>query len=210
MHPVLVCSTFFWIRCQSRIVRKCSTQFLESRKKTMRTLYFWYSFAQLEQLYIAQFEDHRLAEWVVDVILLQVGVKCFWMRMIFDLLHKLVNSEMFCFFHNCMWQSWYSEVNVVLLHLYGPLRSCWVLDVLVTKQDIFLDLGGSLSVSLLLPATSESNSFIQLSLKEIFGGGRGDTSFLVYDFSRFHHHNFRDTISWECIVKDDCITSCLI
>ena len=28
--------------------------------------------------------------------------------------------------------------------------------------------------SLLLPATSESNSFIQLSLKEIFGGGRGD------------------------------------
>ena len=30
-------------------------------------------------------------------------------------------------------------------------------------------------VSLLLPATSESNSFIQLSLKEIVGGGRGDT-----------------------------------
>ena len=34
--------------------------------------------------------------------------------------------------------------------------------------------------------------------------------FLVCDFSRFHHNNFRDTISWECIVKDDCITSCLI
>ena len=34
--------------------------------------------------------------------------------------------------------------------------------------------------------------------------------FLVFDFSRFHHNNFRDTISWECIVKDDCITSCLI
>ena len=30
-------------------------------------------------------------------------------------------------------------------------------------------------MSLLLPATSESNSFIQLSLKEIVGGGRGDT-----------------------------------
>ena len=68
---------------------------------------------------------------------------------------------MFCFFHNCMWQSWYSEVNVELLHLYGSLRSCliffnfrrcqfatfcgfwstygsprtcWVLDVLVIKQ----------------------------------------------------------------------------
>ena len=34
--------------------------------------------------------------------------------------------------------------------------------------------------------------------------------FLVYDLSRFHHNNFRDTISWECIVKDDSITSCLI
>ena len=30
-------------------------------------------------------------------------------------------------------------------------------------------------VSLLLPATSESNSFIQSCFKEIFGGGRGDT-----------------------------------
>ena len=34
--------------------------------------------------------------------------------------------------------------------------------------------------------------------------------FLVYDFSRFHHKNFRDTISWECVVKDDCFRSCLI
>ena len=30
-------------------------------------------------------------------------------------------------------------------------------------------------MSLLLPATSESNSFTQLSLNEIVGGGRGDT-----------------------------------
>ena len=35
-------------------------------------------------------------------------------------------------------------------------------------------------------------------------------NFLEYDFSRFHHKNFRDTISWECIVKDDCVRSCLI
>ena len=68
-------------------------------KKTLRTLHFRYCFAQLEQLYIAQFADHRLrivAEWVVDDILLQVGLKCFSMRMTFDLLHKLLNSEMFC------------------------------------------------------------------------------------------------------------------
>ena len=35
-------------------------------------------------------------------------------------------------------------------------------------------------VSLLLPATFESNSFIQLSVKEIVGRGRGDTYALPY------------------------------
>ena len=177
---------------------------------------------------------------------------------------ELLNSEMFCFFYNCMWQSWYSEVSVGLLQL-GALLSTngspflfdlllqfvgidtqlWMdfnlptgLTVLVeflvpswpnkTSFSIFwvdscpptgltvLDQwvfgsGWIRWVSLLLPATSESNSFIQLSLKKIVGGGRGDTkTFLVCDFSRFHHNNFRDTISWERIVKDDCITSCLL
>ena len=66
-------------------------------------------------------------------------------------------------------------------------------------------------VSLLLPATSESNSFIQLLLKEIFGRSRGDTYIFSYNnFSRFHHNNFRDTMSWECVVKNDCVRSCLI
>ena len=32
---------------------------------------------------------------------------------------------------------------------------------------------------------------------------------MTHIFSRFHHNNFRDTISWECVVKDDCIRSCL-
>ena len=31
---------------------------------------------------------------------------------------------------------------------------------------------------------------------------------LVFNFFRFHHNYFRDTISWECIVKDDCVESC--
>ena len=34
--------------------------------------------------------------------------------------------------------------------------------------------------------------------------------FLVYDFSSFHQNSFRDTTSWECVVKDDCVRSCLI
>ena len=32
----------------------------------------------------------------------------------------------------------------------------------------------------------------------------------VYDSFRFHHNCFRDTLSWECIVEDDCVRSCLI
>ena len=33
---------------------------------------------------------------------------------------------------------------------------------------------------------------------------------LVNNFFRFHHNHFRDFISWECFVKDDCVTSCLV
>ena len=36
---------------------------------------------------------------------------------------------MFCFFHNCMWQSWFSEINFVLLfliHQYGSPRT-WLI-----------------------------------------------------------------------------------
>ena len=33
---------------------------------------------------------------------------------------------------------------------------------------------------------------------------------LVYNFFRFHHNRFRDTISCGCIVEDDCVRSCLI
>ena len=34
--------------------------------------------------------------------------------------------------------------------------------------------------------------------------------FLVFDFSSFHPNNFRDTISWECFMKNDGVRSCLI
>ena len=47
--------------------------------------------------------------------------------------------------------------------------------------------------------------------KEIFRGGRGDAYTLsFFDFSRSHHDSLRDTISWERVVKDDCVRSCLI
>ena len=108
-----------------------------------------------------------------------------------DLLHEFANTEVFCLFHNCMWQSRHSEVNVYFLELCE--QTGWLLTL--NKSPPFLIIG-------------------------FFGLGwirwnrwrrpRWHIYFLVYDFSRFHHNNFRDTISWECIVKDDCITSCLI
>ena len=72
------------------------------------------------------------------------------------------------------------------------------------------DLGWVCWESSVPPATSEPNSFIQLSLKEIFGRGRGDAIyFLVCVFSSFHHNSSWDKISWECVVKDNFVRSCL-
>ena len=34
--------------------------------------------------------------------------------------------------------------------------------------------------------------------------------FFVYDLSSFHPNNFRDTIIWQCFVKNDGVRSCLI
>ena len=54
----------------------------------------------------SHFTVHRfwiVTTWVVDVIWLQVGLKCFSMRMALDLLHEFANTEVFCLFHNCMW-----------------------------------------------------------------------------------------------------------
>ena len=92
-------------------------------------MYIWYSFAQLELLHIIQFADQLLRifpAWVANVVLLQVGMKCCSMRMSFDPFDEFSNSEMFCFHYNCVWQSWYSEINVLLLHLYESHRSCLI------------------------------------------------------------------------------------
>ena len=75
-------------------------------KKAFWALHFWNCFAQLELLYIDHFTNQRfriVTEWVVDVILLEICLKCFSMRMTLDLLHEFANTEVFCLFHNCMW-----------------------------------------------------------------------------------------------------------
>ena len=63
--------------------------------------------------------------------------------------------------------------------------------------------------------TTSRNFWAQFFHPIIFEGNRRRRSrwrryFLVYDFSSFHHDSLRDTISQECIVKDDCVRSCLI
>ena len=39
---------------------------------------------------------------------------------------------------------------------------------------------------------------------------RWHENFLVYDFSSLQSHNFWNTISWKCSLKDDCIRSSLM
>ena len=60
-----------------------------------------------------------------------------------------------------------------------------------------------------------SNFWTQFSFPAMFEGNlwrrpRWRIYLLVYDFSNFHPNNFRDTISWECFLKNDCVRSRLI
>ena len=102
-HPVLVYWTFLWIRFQPR-----TTFGIVSHNSNNSTL---------PNSRINAFE--LFLNGLQTLILLQVGLKCFSMRMTFDLLHELLNAEIFCFFHNGMWHSWYSEVNFYFLELGG-------------------------------------------------------------------------------------------
>ena len=161
-------------------------------------------------------------------------MKCCSMRMSFDLFDKLLNSDMFCFLYNWLWQSWCREINFVflfLIHRHGFPRTCLIfffnfigidtqlcvdsnpptgVTVLVeclmsswsnkipfstslvdscqptglpVLDNWVLDFGWICWGSSQPPATSESYSFIQLSLKEIVRGGGGDTYTLWYMIS---------------------------
>ena len=57
-------------------------------------------------------------------------------------------------------------------------------------------------------AAPEPNSFIQSCFKEnLWRLSRWFIYFFVRNFFSFHPNNFRDTISWECIVKTDGVRS---
>ena len=44
------------------------------------------------------------------------------MRVTLDLLDEFANTKVFCLFHNCMWQSRHSEVDVYFLTLCEQTR----------------------------------------------------------------------------------------
>ena len=150
---------------------------------------------------------------------------------------------MFCFFHNCMWQSWYSEVNVVLLHLYGSLRSgliffnfcrcrtrnfLWILNYIRVSPFLlsawrprdqtrylsrfplwtlahlrvspFLIIGFLVLVGFVGYLCCFQRLLNPIHSSIIFVGNlrwwsRWHIYLLVYDFFRFHHNYFRDTIN---------------
>ena len=58
--------------------------------------------------------------------------------------------------------------------------------------------------------TYEPNSFIQSCSKKTLEEDEVTHTLFVYDFSSFHPNNFRDTISWECFMKNNGVRSCLI
>ena len=48
-------------------------------------------------------------------------MKCCSMRMSFDLFYKLLNSEMFCFIYNWVWQSWYSVKSILCFSFWSTV-----------------------------------------------------------------------------------------
>ena len=78
----------------------------------------------------------------------------------------------------CLTSSWSNTVRVSI----SFVDSCPHTGLSVLDNWVF-GFGWIRWVSLLLTATSDSNSFIQLSLKEIVGGGRGDTYTFSYMIS---------------------------
>ena len=113
-----------------------------------------------------------------------------------------------------------SQLHVAIQVLWSqcpPRWTVWTNRLVVQSQRVspfYHDLASGLGwvgwLTSACRATSKPNSFIQSCLKEIFGGIRGDSYFFVYDFYSFHPNNFRDTISWECIVKNDSVRSRLM
>ena len=63
--------------------------------------------------------------------------------------------------------------------------------------------------------TTSSNFWTQFFHPIVFKGNlrrrsRWRKYFLVFDFSSFHHDSVQGAVGWKCVVKVDCVRSCLI
>ena len=153
-----------------------------------------------------------------------------------DLFDELLNSEVFCFFHNCMWQSRHSEVNVYFLGLCeqtdglftfnGSLRSNMICvyvfvcvfvliytcnshcHTTVNKSPCSYNWIFGLWLGLLGFFTTEPNSLIQLSLNE--SSEEVEVTHIlshIWFLQSPSWYGLRDTIIWKRVVKDDCVRS---
>ena len=261
MHPVVVRETFFWIRCHSSIVRKCSTQSRHSHKEDSENsaLLVLFRTTLITPHNSIRGSSPSIFCWMgCRRFLLQVGLKCssmddsrssgvrehgsfmlvshlhvtilvLWSQCLFPRdgwtksTHGSLRSCLICvyvfvwvfvfvFMFNRHWHTtlagWLSIPDLPFLEfvLSRPNKTSflisWVnepdgcsLTGLPFLNNCFfwfrLDSLGVLAAS--------SNFWIQLFHPIIFERNlwwwsRWYENFLVYDFSRFHHNNFRDTI----------------
>ena len=71
-----------------------------------------------KQLYVDHVMNHflgRRTELVVGFVLLYTSLKRLSVRVVLDLLGQFTNTTVLSLFHNRMWQSVYSEVDVNLV-----------------------------------------------------------------------------------------------
>ena len=265
-HPVLVYKTFDWI--------KCIRSLLDSNTEGIRSI------ALLELFRITRITLHCPLHESSLSNCCWMGCRLFccksaWsasrMNMILDLFHEFENTEVFYLFHNCMWHSRHSEVNVYFTALceqteelstfHKSPRSCLICGLRFRlRLWLYLDVQETLThnssqVSSCLRVFSQPNKtpfWISWVSEQHFSQGltlltigflifgwiykslhflqhfwaqffhpviftrnlrrksRWRIYFLVNDCSSFQPNNFREKISWECFVKDDCVRSYLI
>ena len=130
-----------------------------------------------------------------------------------------LNTIVLSLFHNRMSQSRYSEVNVNLFFEH------WLLVICITATNgsprsitiwvwIWLTWLGTFCLSSNFSFCLSSYYWTQFFHPVMFQGNlwrvtRWRIYFLVNDCSSFHPNNFRDTIRWECFVKNDSVRSSL-
>ena len=127
-------------------------------------------------------------------------------RVVLDLLHEFKNTIVLSLFHR-MWHSKYSKFEVNLVWH-------WLLVTCIKANNGF---PRSITIWVwmwLVPSGrwATLNQFLHpiMSQGNLWRRSRWFIYFLVYDFSNLHPKNFQDTLSWECVVKDDRVRSCLI